>query len=275
MIENNAHDRWSQPRTKKRFGQHFLIDAGVIQQIINTLGATPDQHIVEIGPGTGVLTRPLIESGAQVTAIELDRDLAVRLRHELAAYPNFRLFEADALNFDYPSLALDGAKLRIVGNLPYNISTPLLFTFLALGDRVTDLCFMLQKEVAARVSAPPGCADYGRLSVMLQAHFEVLELFDVEPYAFNPPPKVQSRVLLLRPRVTELATGKFGQLESLVALAFSQRRKMLRHTLGKQVPLELLSRHGISLEMRAENVKVGQFVALANSLPAKTSEISG
>ena len=255
----------SGPRAKKRFGQHFLVDELVIQDIISAVAPLESEHVVEIGPGTGVLTDALLRSGARIDAIEYDRDLIPVLAKKFNAYSNFRLFEGDALTFDYSSLNAAGNLLRVVGNLPYNISTPLLFRFLEIRDSLSDLSLMLQKEVAARIAATPGNADYGRLSVMLQAYFEVVELFDVEPSAFAPPPKVRSHVLQLVPRSRAATPTDFKQLEKLVALAFSQRRKMLRHTLGRQLSADILGSSGISSQMRAEEVSVAQFVNLSNT----------
>lgn len=247
---------------RKRFGQHFLTDQRILDELVACVAPQPGEMLVEIGPGHGALTFRLLEKGAVVHAIELDRDLV----HELAAYartaPSLIIHQADALKFDFRELAQNG-PLRVVGNLPYNISTPLMLMLLRLGNVIRDMCFMVQKEVASRMSAAPACAAYGRLSVLTQAFCQAAVVLEVPPSAFTPAPKVDSSVIYLRPHRAECT---FQALESVVALAFAHRRKMLRHTLGRHFAPESLAALGISLTDRPENVTVTQFVALANRL---------
>jgi 16S rRNA (adenine1518-N6/adenine1519-N6)-dimethyltransferase len=248
-----------QPR--KRFGQHFLVDSGVLDDIVAAIDPRPGQPLVEIGPGLGALTRPLLERCQRLTVIELDRDLAARLRRN----PALEVIEADALTVDFAALAAQrSARLRVVGNLPYNISSPILFHLLGAADVVEDQHFMLQKEVVDRMAAGPGTKDYGRLSVMLQWRYHVEALFDVPPAAFDPPPRVDSAVVRMLPWPQPVALDR-GVLESLVAAAFSQRRKLLRHGLGPW--LEARGYAGdFDLRRRAEEVPVAEFTALAAAL---------
>jgi 16S rRNA (adenine1518-N6/adenine1519-N6)-dimethyltransferase len=211
---------------RKRFGQHFLVDRGVVDAIVRAIDPQPGDHLVEIGPGTGALTAPLLRAVGELDAIEIDRDLAPRLaaRHGDA----LRIVGQDVLTVDF---ARFGDDLRIVGNLPYNISSPLLLHLVAFAGRVRDQHFMLQKEVIDRVAARPG-GDMGRLSVILQNHYQIDVLLDVPPTAFDPPPKVDSAVMRMTPRAQPL-TSEVAVLQSVVAAAFAQRRKMLRNTLGR------------------------------------------
>ncbi len=220
-------------RPRKRFGQHFLKDPGVIDAIIHAVGATKSDTVVEIGPGLGAITRSLAARAGTLHAIELDRDLITKLKREYDDAANVTVHEADALRFDYSSL---GESLRIVGNLPYNISTPLLFHLLNYRDCIVDMHFMLQKEVVDRMAANPGSKSYGRLGIMLGCHFQIDALFDVAKEAFDPPPKVTSAVVRLAP----LPAGTYvindeDRLSRLVATAFSQRRKTIRNSLSKVV----------------------------------------
>ena len=251
-------------RPRKRFGQHFLKDPGVIDAIIQTVGATKSDTVVEIGPGLGAITRSLAARAGTLHAIELDRDLIKRLRHEYAAAANVTVHEADALRFDYSSL---GESLRIVGNLPYNISTPLLFHLLNYRDCIVDMHFMLQKEVVDRMAASPGSKSYGRLGIMLGCHFQIDALFDVDKEAFDPPPKVTSAVVRLAP----LPAGTYAindeeRLSRLVATAFSQRRKTIRNSLSKVVVESQLVDAGIDPGLRAEAISIADYVRLANTL---------
>jgi 16S rRNA (adenine1518-N6/adenine1519-N6)-dimethyltransferase len=254
-------------RARKRFGQHFLHDRGVVNRILDTFAPRPDETIVEIGPGLGALTQPLLERVPHLHVVELDRDLAARLR---ATWPPERLtvHETDALRFDFCSLATRGEKLRILGNLPYNISTPLLFHLLAQRGCIRDLLFMLQKEVVVRICAEPGGRDYGRLSVMLQWRFEVEKLFDVRPGAFTPPPKVDSSILRLVPRATPaVRVADDERFARLVQAAFAQRRKTLRNTLRDVVSESGFAAAGIDSVRRAETLTLAEFAALANTAP--------
>jgi 16S rRNA (adenine1518-N6/adenine1519-N6)-dimethyltransferase len=245
-------------RPRKRFGQHFLHDAGVVARLVAAIRPAPDDPIVEIGPGEGALTTPLLEHVRRLEVIEIDRDLAARLR---AAYPAERLVvhEADALSFDFARLP---PGLRIVGNLPYNVSTPLLFHLAAFVDRVRDLHFMLQREVVERMVARPSTPAYGRLSVMLQTRFRLEMLFRVAPGAFRPPPKVESAVVRLVPLATAArAAVDFALLSTLVAGAFSARRKKLSNAL----PLEAAGFEALALDpnLRPENLSPDDYVRVA------------
>jgi 16S rRNA (adenine1518-N6/adenine1519-N6)-dimethyltransferase len=246
---------------RKRFGQHFLADPAVIDAIVAAIDPRPGEPLVEIGPGLGAMTDPLVERSGRLTVVELDRDLAARLRRRA----ELQVIESDVLRVDFGALAREvGARLRVVGNLPYNISTPILFHLLPAAAAIADQHFMLQKEVVERMAAEPGGKEYGRLSVMLQWRYEIESVLDVPPEAFDPPPRVDSAVVRMLPRATPpvLDEMRFGEL---VAVAFSQRRKLLRHTLGHW--LESQGYTGdFDLQRRAEEVPVAQYVALAEGL---------
>jgi len=247
---------------RKRFGQHFLTDGAVLDAIVDAIDPQPGEALVEIGPGLGALTDPLVARCGRLTVIELDRDLAARLRRR----PELEVIEADVLQVDLEALAQrHDRKLRIVGNLPYNISSPILFHLLEAVEHVIDQHFMLQKEVVERMAAAPGSKAYGRLSVMLQWRYRIEALFDVPPEAFDPPPRVDSAIVRMQPRATPRAIAA-GRLEELVRVAFSQRRKLLRHTLGRW--LEARGYAGsFNLKRRAEEVAVGEYLDLAEALP--------
>jgi 16S rRNA (adenine1518-N6/adenine1519-N6)-dimethyltransferase len=247
---------------RKRFGQHFLSDEGVIESIVDAIDPRPGQSLVEIGPGLGAMTDPLVARSGQLTVIELDRDLAARL----AKRPELTVVQEDVLKVDFAQLAsFAGRKLRVVGNLPYNISTPILFHLLDAVEHVEDQHFMLQKEVVDRMAAGPGSKEYGRLSVMLQWRYHIEPVLDVPPEAFDPPPKVDSAVVRMLPLPGDVAVDA-GLLGELVSVAFSQRRKLLRHTLGAW-----LTQRGFEgrfdMQRRAEEVPVDEYLALARSLP--------
>jgi 16S rRNA (adenine1518-N6/adenine1519-N6)-dimethyltransferase len=246
---------------RKRFGQNFLRDEMVIHNIIMAIAPKPQDRIVEIGPGQGALTWPLLDYVNQLDVVELDRDLIERLgRHPLST--RLRIHAGDALEFDFASL---GSDLRVVGNLPYNISTPLLFHLAEFSQQMKDAHFMLQKEVVDRLAAEPATADYGRLSVMVQYRFYVEALFEVPPEAFYPAPKVVSAVVRLIPKpAAERKARDEKRLEKLVHQAFSQRRKMLRSTLKQEVPDTAWVDLQIDSERRAETLSLDEFVALAN-----------
>ncbi len=253
-----------QHRARKRFGQHFLTDPGVIAAIIDTVAPAPDDVIVEIGPGQGAITHALAKRAAALHAIELDRDLAAQLRREFADQANVTIHAADALQFDFTGL---DAALRIVGNLPYNISTPLLFGMIEYRDVISDMHFMLQKEVVDRMAASPGTKAYGRLGIMLGCHFQIDALFDVDRSAFDPPPEVTSAVV----RLTPLPAGTFAindeaRLSQLVARAFSQRRKKIRNALRSVADEAMLEAAGIDPGLRPEAVPIAAYVRLANAL---------
>jgi len=242
---------------RKRFGQHFLVDDAVTEAIADAIDPRPGQRLVEIGPGLGALTEPLLARGAALTVIELDRDLAAHWRRD----GRVGVIEADVLTVDFGALAAaDAAPLRVVGNLPYNISTPILFHLLPQAGRVADQHFMLQKEVVQRMVASPGHKDYGRLSVMLQWRYAMESVLDVPPEAFDPPPRVDSAVVRMLPRAAP-APLREALLSELVTVAFSQRRKLLRHTLGRW--LDARGIDGFELQRRAEEVPVAEYLALA------------
>ncbi len=241
---------------RKRFGQHFLADDAVIDDIVRAIAPQPGQALVEIGPGLGALTGPLLQRCGALTVIELDRDLAVRLRRQAG----LTVIEADVLKVDFTALAA-GRALRVVGNLPYNISTPILFHLLQACAVVQDQHFMLQKEVVERMAAAPGCKDYGRLSVMLQWRYRIESVLDVPPTAFEPPPRVDSAVVRMEPLPAD-PTVDAARLSALVTAAFSQRRKLLRHTLGRWLEAEGVDTP-FDLQRRAEEVPVAEYLALA------------
>ena len=249
---------------RKRFGQHFLHDPGVLRRIVAAINPRPGEPLVEIGPGEGALTDPLLAAGATLHVIELDRDLAARLRARNE--PRLQVIEADVLDVDLHALATRlGAPLRLVGNLPYNVSSPILFHALAQLDAITDMHFMLQKEVVDRMAAAPGGKEYGRLSVMLQAWCEVEALFNVGPGAFRPPPKVDSAVARLRPRpAADIGIDDPARFAAVVRAAFGQRRKTLRNALAGVVDAATIEAAGLDPGDRAERVPVAGFVALAN-----------
>lgn len=247
---------------RKRFGQHFLTDGSMIEAIVDAIGPRPGQAMVEIGPGLAALTQPLVERLGQLTVIELDRDLAARLR----AHPQLVVIESDVLKVDFAQVAqaLTTTKLRVVGNLPYNISTPILFHLLNFIDVIEDQHFMLQKEVIDRMVAGPCTAAYGRLSVMLQWRYAMENVLLVPPESFEPPPRVNSAVVRMVPHVNPAAVD--GHLLSeLVQVAFSQRRKLLRHTLGKWLQGQAYA-DSFDVQRRAEEVPVAEYLALALKL---------
>ncbi|RLQ21175.1 16S rRNA (adenine(1518)-N(6)/adenine(1519)-N(6))-dimethyltransferase RsmA [Seongchinamella sediminis] len=252
---------------RKRFGQNFLTDHSVIGRIADAIGAEEQDHLVEIGPGQGALTEILAPTGCRLDVIELDRDLVAGLLAAFSIYPGFKLHSADALKFDFAALATDGKPLRVVGNLPYNISTPLIFKLLENAALIEDMHFMLQLEVVERLAAEPGSKAWGRLGIMAQYHCAVEHLFDVAPSAFNPPPKVQSAIVRLTPR-KELpwAQCQEGQLRRVVQAAFAQRRKTLRNNLKGFIEGEALESLGIDPGCRAETLQLSQFIEIANAI---------
>ncbi len=251
-------------QARKRFGQHFLTSSDIIEQIVSAVAPQQGETIVEIGAGRGAITGPLADSGATLHAIEFDRDLVARLSRQFRDRTNVIIHEADALQFDFATL---GDELRIVGNLPYNISTPLLFHLLTFRNIVTDMHFMLQKEVVDRMSAAPGNKDYGRLTIMLGCQLEVVPLFEVTPDAFTPPPKVMSSVVRMRP----LAHNRFDiqdtqMLRQIVKLAFSKRRKTLRNALQGLASEAEIEAAGLECGKRPEQIPVDGWINLANLL---------
>ncbi len=253
-------------QARKRFGQNFLEDQGVIGRIIRAINPRPGQHLVEIGPGLGALTEELLSGCGELDVVELDRDLIPILRTKFFSYGDtFRIHEADALKFDFRSLADDQRPLRVIGNLPYNISTPLMFHLLSYSGLIEDMYFMLQKEVVDRLAAKPGDSAYGRLGIMTQYYCEVSSLFLVGPESFNPQPRVDSAIVKLRP-YTELPhpADCIGDFEAMVRSAFGQRRKTLRNNLKKLLPGEQIEALGIDPGLRPENLSLSDFVRLAN-----------
>jgi 16S rRNA (adenine1518-N6/adenine1519-N6)-dimethyltransferase len=243
---------------RKRFGQHFLTDVGIIEEIVRAIAPQPGQAMVEIGPGLAALTQPLVERLGRLTVIELDRDLAALLR----AHGQLVVIESDVLKVDFAGLSVAaGARLRIVGNLPYNISTPILFHLLEAAEAVHDQHFMLQKEVVDRMVARPATSDYGRLSVMLQWRYAMENVLFVPPASFDPPPRVDSAVVRMLPHA-EPESLDVALFSELVRVAFSQRRKLLRHSLGKWLEQRQFSGH-FDLQRRAEEVPVHEYTALA------------
>jgi 16S rRNA (adenine1518-N6/adenine1519-N6)-dimethyltransferase len=254
----------SQHRPRKRFGQHFLTDPGVIDAIIASIAPQHEDIVVEIGPGQGAITRPLAAHAGSLHLIELDRDLVARLKREYADGSNVIVHEADALKFDFAEL---GNSLRVVGNLPYNISTPLLFHLLNYREHIVDMHFMLQKEVVDRMAAAPGSKTYGRLSIMLGCHFQIDALFDVDRQAFDPPPDVTSAIVRLAPLPAGSHVINDEQIFArLVAQAFSQRRKTIRNSLRTMADEAVLEAAGIEPGLRPEAIAIADYVRLANAL---------
>jgi 16S rRNA (adenine1518-N6/adenine1519-N6)-dimethyltransferase len=249
---------------RKRFGQHFLHDRGVIRRIIDVVAPQPGERIVEVGPGRGALTWGLLERAKRLDVIEIDRDLAAALKADARAASGLSVHVENVLDTDFIRLRGSGEPLRIVGNLPYNISTPLLFRLLAQRAAVSDMYFMLQKEVVDRMVAQPGTRDYGRLTVMLAAVAEVEGLFDVGPGAFQPPPKVWSAIVHLRPTANpRFDIGRDGALRTLVTTAFSHRRKTLRNSLKGLLDAREIECCGIDPQLRPETLAPAQFGLLA------------
>ncbi len=252
---------------RKRFGQNFLHDQHVINRILSRFHPLQEEFIVEIGPGLGALTWPLLEQVDQLHAIELDRDLVARFENDSRASGHLHLHQADVLGFDFSSLTDSSRKLRIIGNLPYNISTPLLFHLLSFTPVIQDMMFMLQKEVVQRITAGPGGKNYGRLSVMLQAQCEVEKVLDVSPGAFNPPPKVDSAVIHLTPHTEPIVDiPDPGNFAKLVKSAFRQRRKTLRNNLKGMLTEEQIIATGVEPSARSETLSLEDFAALAKCL---------
>lgn len=253
-------------RPRKRFGQHFLCDRLVVDRIVDAIDPKQDEHVIEIGPGQGALTFPLLDKLNELDVIEFDRDLIPELesrkRHH---HGDLIVHEADALTFDFASLKQDARMLRLAGNLPYNISTPLLFHVLSYAGIVSDMTFMLQKEVAERLAAKVGDDDYGRLSVMVQYRCQVELLFDVPPTAFYPPPKVQSSMVRLIPHPSlPFRAADETLFAAIVREAFGQRRKTLRNSLKHLVNDDVWSCSNIRSDARPETLSVREFVELAN-----------
>lgn len=253
---------------RKRFGQNFLHDPSIISRIITAIRPRPEEHLIEIGPGLGALTEELLEGAGALDAVELDRDLIPVLRTKFFMYGDkFQIHEADALKFNFGELQKDARQLRIVGNLPYNISTPLIFHLLSFSGLISDMHFMLQKEVVERLAAQAGEPNYGRLGIMAQYYCRVDKLFLVPPGAFNPPPKVDSAIVRLTPYTDlPLVAQDVTLLQDVVRMAFGQRRKTLRNNLKPLLSAEQLSDIGIDPSLRPERLELADFVKIADTV---------
>lgn len=256
---------------RKRFGQNFLTNQAVISQIVAAIAPEPGQNLVEIGPGLGALTEPVLARCKRLSVVELDFDLLPRLLQRLAPLGELLGHQADALEFDFSSLATAG-PLRVIGNLPYNISTPILFHLLSQRQHIADMHFMLQKEVIERMASPPGSREYGRLSVMVQYSCQVEHLFNVGPGAFSPPPKVDSAIVRLTPCQPELPAEDEALFAQLVSLAFNQRRKTIRNVWREYLQPDEFQALGLSAEQRPETLKPEEFVRVSNFVVQKRKE---
>ncbi|WP_448211828.1 16S rRNA (adenine(1518)-N(6)/adenine(1519)-N(6))-dimethyltransferase RsmA [Colwellia sp. MEBiC06753] len=252
-------------QAKKRFGQNFLHNDAIISRIVDAINPEPEENLIEIGPGLGALTEPVVERAGKLSVVELDRDLAERLRHHPFLAPHLTIHEIDALKFDFASLATDDKPLRIFGNLPYNISTPLIFHLLSFKDKVQDMHFMLQKEVVDRMAASPNSKAYGRLSIMAQYQCQVIPVMEIGPEAFQPPPKVDSAIVRLIPHDTiENPVKCLATLNNVCVTAFNQRRKTIRNSFKKLLSAEQLTELGLDPTLRPENLTIDNYIALAN-----------
>ncbi|MBM96631.1 MAG: 16S rRNA (adenine(1518)-N(6)/adenine(1519)-N(6))-dimethyltransferase [Oceanospirillaceae bacterium] len=253
-------------KARKRFGQNFLHDGYTIDRIVKAIHPRDDQCLVEIGPGMGAITEPILEACGRLNVVELDRDLIPILRTRFFNYPGLTIHEGDALKFDFSQLAEDGQRLRIIGNLPYNISTPLIFHLLSYHALVQDMHFMLQKEVVERLAAVPGTSDYGRLSIMAQYYCKVEPLFIVGPESFDPPPKVDSAIVRLSPYIELPHPAKSVEtLQRVVREAFNMRRKTLRNTLKNLMDASQLEAIGIDTSLRPEKLTLQEYVRIADA----------
>lgn len=253
-----------QHRARKRFGQNFLHDKNVIQRIVDAINPQSGEVLLEIGPGLGALTAPLLEAAKKIHAVEIDRDLIARLPSDMAPHGELTLHELDALKMQLADVLPDADKVRVVGNLPYNISTPLLFHLCDQTDRISDMHFMLQKEVVERMAAGPGTKTYGRLSIMLQYHCKVVPMFVVPPGAFRPPPKVQSAIIRLIPHGAEpYPIGDYETFSKLVNKAFTQRRKTLRNAVSTFATAEQIEAADLDPSCRPESLSGEEFGRLS------------
>ena len=265
--QHRASGRPTEHKARKRFGQNFLVDERLIHRIVRRIAPRADDNLIEIGPGKGAITGLLLEHCETLNVIELDRDLIPILLAQFAKYTEFNIHQTDALKFDFATLWRDQAPLRIVGNLPYNISTPLIFHLLSYQEKVQDMHFMLQKEVVQRLAAVPGDKNYGRLSIMAQYYCSVENLFEVPPESFQPAPKVDSAIVRLTPHtVLPHPVHHLSKLENLVRTAFSQRRKTLRNSL-KALEVNFDDNNfTIDLTKRAENLSLLDYTTLCNEI---------
>jgi len=258
-------------KARKRFGQNFLHDHNIINNILSQLQIAEQQHWVEIGPGKGALTRLLVKENINLDIIELDRDLVTYLENEFSRFNNLIIHSADALKFDFSALAAKQEKLSVIGNLPYNISTPLLFHLFSHAEHIENMYFMLQKEVVNRICAIPGNKKYGRLSVMMQYYCDSEFLFEVRPESFEPAPKVMSAVVKLTPhRTPPVALIDKNNFNQVVIQAFSQRRKTLRNSLKKLISAEQFIDVNIDSSLRAESLSLEQFAQLSNLIKPRS-----
>jgi len=256
-------DQFPAHQARKRFGQNFLTDTSVIDRIVRSINPQPSDHLIEIGPGLGAITQHLLSACPRMIAVELDRDLSARLQHQ---FPSLHLLEGDALKTDFAQLISGNGVTKVVGNLPYNISTPLIFHLLSYGNIIHEMYFMLQSEVVDRMASPPGSKTYGRLSVMVQHSCSVEPLFEIPPHAFNPQPKVTSTFVAIKPHKNPAPLQDSALFERLVNLSFQQRRKTLRNALHSVLPQTLSTTIECQLSRRAEQLSVTEFVELANHL---------
>jgi 16S rRNA (adenine1518-N6/adenine1519-N6)-dimethyltransferase len=261
-------------KARKRFGQNFLHDEHVINRIVDAIKPASGQILIEIGPGQGAITAPLLARAGKLTVVEIDRDLAAALRVRFAGQPGFTLIENDVLKVDFASLATAPRSLRILGNLPYNISTPLLFHLLKYRELISDMVFMLQLEVVDRMAAGPGDTNYGRLGIMMQYHCKVEKLFRVPPGAFNPQPKVDSAIVRLTPWETlPCPVRNYSLFETLVREAFNQRRKTIRNTLRHFCDAQQLEQLPLDLSLRPENLALADYARIADILDQSGSAL--
>lgn len=268
-----AHAKGFTADAKKHLGQHFLHDRGIIEMIVHAVDPQPGDRLVEIGPGQGAITYPLLDRHGELTVIEFDRDLIFPLTEGARAHGTLEVIHRDVLTVDFGALAHNGGPIRLVGNLPYNLSSPILFHALEHAEAIVDMHFMLQKEVVDRMAAGPGSKVYGRLGVMLQAYCHVTALFDVPPHAFRPPPKVDSAVVRLVPRAPDsIGIDDHARFARVVRDAFGQRRKTLRNALSQICDGAAIEAAGVRPDARAEQIEVADFVRLANSLKGLAPE---
>ncbi len=265
---NKFLNQESEHKARKRFGQNFLTDQGVINGIVRAISPRKEDLLVEIGPGKGAITELLADQCDHLRVIELDRDLVPWLKVKFEKHPDFQLFQADALRFDFANLlSPEYSSLRVVGNLPYNISTPLIFHLLTYVGKIRDMHFMLQKEVVKRMAALPGESAYGRLGIMVQYFCQVDDLFDVPPTSFDPAPKVDSAIVRLIPHTQmPVVANHFKTFEKLVNVAFQQRRKTLRNSLKQLVAIDQMKNLPVDLNLRPEEISLADYVAISNYL---------
>ncbi len=252
---------------RKRFGQNFLHDENVIRKIVDSISAVEGDHLLEIGPGLGALTKELAKTGATIHCVELDADLAKSLRTEFQEYDSIKIIEGDALKFDLSSIATEKRPLRVIGNLPYNISTPIIFHLLKNSELIRDMTFMLQLEVIQRMISKVGKRNYGRLSLMVQYYCEVEHLFNVPSSAFSPKPKVVSALARLKPHNSTSIRAKDSDcLQTVIRTAFNQRRKTLRNSLRTIIPEALLDRIAINKNLRPQDITLNEYVEISNAI---------